>query len=51
LPAGATTVHLFSFDAQVGIWAYNSTTQAKATVFELTAGSTTSLRDVRLRLP
>jgi hypothetical protein len=51
LPAGATTVHLFYFDAQVGIWAYNSTTQAKATVFELTAGSTTSLRDVRLRLP
>jgi hypothetical protein len=50
LPAGATTVHFFYFDAQVELWAYNSTTQAKATVFELTAGTTT-LRDVRLRLP
>ncbi|HEU4400134.1 MAG TPA: carboxypeptidase-like regulatory domain-containing protein [Actinomycetota bacterium] len=51
LPAGATTVHFFYFDAQVEIWAYNPTTQAKATVFELTAGTTTTLRDVRLRLP
>jgi hypothetical protein len=51
LPAGATTVHFFYFDAQVEIWAYNSTTQAKATVFELAAGMTTTLRDVRLRLP
>jgi hypothetical protein len=51
LPAGATTVHFFYFDAQVEIWAYNSTTQAKAAVFELTAGTTTTLRDVRLRLP
>jgi hypothetical protein len=51
LPAGATTVHFFYFDAQVEIWAYNSTTQAKATVFDLTAGTTTTLRDVKLRLP
>jgi hypothetical protein len=51
LPAGATTVHFFYFEAQVEIWAYNSTTQAKATVFELTAGTTIMLRDVRLRLP
>jgi hypothetical protein len=51
LPAGAATVHLFSFDPQAEIWAYNSTTQAKATVFDLTAGTTTTLRDVRLRLP
>jgi hypothetical protein len=51
LPAGDTTVHLFLFDPQVDIWVYNSTTQAKATVFELTAGTTTTLRDVRLRLP
>jgi len=51
LPAGATTVHLRYFDTQTDIWAYNSTTQAKATVFELTAGTTTTLRDVKLRLP
>jgi hypothetical protein len=51
LPAGDTTVHLFLFDPQADIWAYNSTTQAKATVFKLTAGTTTTLRDVRLRLP
>jgi protocatechuate 3,4-dioxygenase beta subunit len=51
LPAGDTTVHFFLFDPQVEIWAYNSTTQAKATVFELTAGTTTTLRDVRLQLP
>jgi hypothetical protein len=51
LPAGATTVHLFSFDPPADIWAYSSTTQAKATVFNLTAGTTTTLRDVRLRLP
>jgi hypothetical protein len=51
LAPGDTTVHLFLFEPQVDVWAYNSTTQAKATVFELTAGTTTTLRDVRLRLP
>jgi hypothetical protein len=51
LPADDITVHFFYFDAQVGIWAYNSPTQAKATVFTLTAGTTTTLRDVKLKLP
>jgi hypothetical protein len=50
LPAGATTVRL-RYYPQVEIWAYSSTTQAKATVFELTAGTTTTLRGVKLRLP
>jgi hypothetical protein len=49
LPAGGATVHFNSDGVHRETWAYSSTTQAKATVFELTAGATTTLRDVRLR--
>ena len=51
LPAGAYTVRFSYLGGAVQTWAYNSATQAKATVFEVTAGTTTTLRDVKLRLP
>lgn len=51
LPAGATTVYLRPiYNDYLPIWAYSSSTQAKATVFTLQAGATTTLRDVRLTL-
>jgi 5-hydroxyisourate hydrolase-like protein (transthyretin family) len=49
LPAGPTTVFLFSPEGTYrSLWAYRSETQSRATVFTLTAGSTTTLRDIRL---
>jgi protocatechuate 3,4-dioxygenase beta subunit len=50
LPAGRTTVHFDSEGAYLSTWAYSSDTQARATVFTLTAGAITTLRDVKLRL-
>jgi hypothetical protein len=51
LPAGAYTVHFSYQGGAAQIWAYNSTTQARATVFEVAAGTTTTLKDVKLRVP
>jgi hypothetical protein len=49
LPAGATTVFLRPVLLDyLDTWAYSSATQAKATVFDLQAGTTTRLRDVKL---
>ncbi len=48
LPAGATTVYFPSSGGYLERWAYSSATQAKATVFSVAAGTTTTLRDVKL---
>jgi hypothetical protein len=50
LPAGATTVYLRPLVDYLPTWAYSSSTQAKAAVFTLQAGTTTRLRDVKLSL-
>jgi protocatechuate 3,4-dioxygenase beta subunit len=51
LPAGATTVYLRPINNDyLPIWAYSSSTQAKANVFTVQAGATTTLRDIRLTL-
>lgn len=48
LPTGDVTVFLLGDGTHIGTWVYSSTTQAKATVFPVTAGRTTTVRDVKL---
>jgi hypothetical protein len=51
LPAGAVTVYLRPVNLDyLDTWAYSSPTQAKATVFTLQAGTTTTLRDIKFTL-